>query len=61
MNLFLPKDYGNLSPGLTNLEYAPYRNYGRVTYFSEILIVQSRYWKYGSFSQTVPKNKKING
>ena len=22
-NLFLPKDYGNLSPGLTNLEYAP--------------------------------------
>ena len=22
-NLFLPKEYGNLSPGLTNLEYAP--------------------------------------
>lgn len=22
-NLFLPKDYGHLSPGLTNLEYAP--------------------------------------
>ena len=22
-NLFLPKDYGDLSPGLTNLEYAP--------------------------------------
>ena len=24
-NLFLPKDYGELSPGLTNLEYAPPR------------------------------------
>ena len=22
-NLFLPKEYGNLSPGLSNLEYAP--------------------------------------
>ena len=24
-NLFLPEDYGDLSPGLTNLEYAPPR------------------------------------
>ena len=36
-NLFLPKDYGNLSPGLTNLEYAPLAEImGRVTYSSEI-------------------------
>ena len=36
-NLFLPKDYGNLSPGLTSLEYAPLAEImGRVTYSSEI-------------------------
>ena len=36
-NLFLPKDYGALSPGLTNLEYAPLAEImGRVTYSSEI-------------------------
>ena len=36
-NLFLPKSYGDLSPGLTNLEYAPLAELmGRVTWSSEI-------------------------
>ncbi|MGK0387339.1 MAG: acyl-CoA dehydrogenase [Maribacter sp.] len=36
-NLFLPKSYGELSPGLTNLEYAPLAELmGRVTWASEI-------------------------
>ncbi|PSR12842.1 MAG: acyl-CoA dehydrogenase [Bacteroidetes bacterium] len=36
-NLFLPKDYGALSPGLTNLEYAPLAELmGRVKWASEI-------------------------
>lgn len=36
-NLFLPRNYGNLSPGLTNLEYAPLAELmGRVTWSSEI-------------------------
>lgn len=36
-NLFLPKDYGTLSPGLTNLEYAPLAELmGRVVWSSEI-------------------------
>lgn len=36
-NLFLPKDYGNLSPGLTNLEYAPLAEImGRRIWISEI-------------------------
>ncbi len=36
-NLFLPKDYGNLSPGLTNLEYAPLAEImGRVLWSSEV-------------------------
>tara|TARA_B100000795_G_C22803207_1_gene443116 strand:+ start:3141 stop:4361 length:1221 start_codon:yes stop_codon:yes gene_type:complete len=36
-NLFLPKDYGNLSPGLTNLEYAPLAEImGRKIWISEI-------------------------
>ncbi|MCH2080909.1 MAG: acyl-CoA dehydrogenase family protein [Saprospiraceae bacterium] len=36
-NLFLPKGYGDLSPGLTNLEYAPLAELmGRVRWASEI-------------------------
>ncbi|MAQ75899.1 MAG: acyl-CoA dehydrogenase [Aquimarina sp.] len=36
-NLFLPKSYGDLSPGLTNLEYAPLAEImGRVLWSSEI-------------------------
>ena len=36
-NLFLPKDYGDLSPGLTNLEYAPLAEImGRLIWTSEI-------------------------
>lgn len=36
-NLFLPKSYGDLSPGLTNLEYAPLAELmGRVPWASEI-------------------------
>jgi len=36
-NLFLPKDYGDLSPGLTNLEYAPLAEImGRVIWSSEV-------------------------
>ena len=36
-NLFLPKGYGNLSPGLTNLEYAPLaEKMGRLAFASEV-------------------------
>ncbi len=36
-NLFLPKGYGTLSPGLTNLEYAPLAEImGRVLWSSEV-------------------------
>ena len=36
-NLFLPKDYGDLSPGLTNLEYAPLAGImGKRIWISEI-------------------------
>lgn len=36
-NLFLPKGYGDLSPGLTNLEYAPLAEImGRILWSSEI-------------------------
>jgi acyl-CoA dehydrogenase len=36
-NLFLPKQYGDLSPGLTNLEYAPLAEImGRVLWSSEV-------------------------
>ncbi len=36
-NLFLPKDYGHLSPGLTNLEYAPLAEImGRIIWSSEV-------------------------
>ena len=36
-NLFLPKDYGDLSPGLSNLEYAPLAEImGRKIWVSEI-------------------------
>lgn len=36
-NLFLPKSYGELSPGLTNLEYAPLAEImGRVLWSSEV-------------------------
>ena len=36
-NLFLPKTYGELSPGLTNLEYAPLAEImGRVRWSSEV-------------------------
>ncbi len=36
-NLFLPKDYGELSPGLTNLEYAPLAEImGKKIWVSEI-------------------------
>jgi len=36
-NLFLPKTYGELSPGLTNLEYAPLAEImGRVLWSSEV-------------------------
>jgi len=36
-NLFLPKDYGALSPGLTNLEYAPLAEImGRTLWSSEV-------------------------
>ncbi len=36
-NLFLPKNYGEFSPGLTNLEYAPLAELmGRITWSSEV-------------------------
>lgn len=36
-NLFLPKDYGTLSPGLTNLEYAPLAEMmGKIQWSSEV-------------------------
>lgn len=36
-NLFLPKSYDGLSPGLTNLEYAPLaEKMGRITFSSEV-------------------------
>lgn len=36
-NLFLPKEYGDLSPGLTNLEYAPLaEKMGRLAFASEV-------------------------
>jgi len=36
-NLFLPKGYGSLSPGLTNLEYAPLAEImGRILWSSEV-------------------------
>ena len=36
-NLFLPKNYGNLSPGLTNLEYAPLAELmGQILWCSEV-------------------------
>ncbi|MEO1518255.1 MAG: acyl-CoA dehydrogenase family protein [Bacteroidota bacterium] len=36
-NLFLPEEYGSLSPGLTNLEYAPLAELmGRVPWSSEV-------------------------
>jgi acyl-CoA dehydrogenase len=36
-NLFLPRGYGELSPGLTNLEYAPLAELmGRCSFSSEI-------------------------
>lgn len=36
-NLFLPKNYGDLSPGLTNLEYAPLAEMmGRILWSSEV-------------------------
>ncbi|MDJ0753683.1 MAG: acyl-CoA dehydrogenase family protein [Ardenticatenaceae bacterium] len=36
-NLFLPEDYGDLSPGLTNLEYAPLAELmGRILWSSEV-------------------------
>ena len=36
-NLFLPEEYGDLSPGLTNLEYAPLAEImGRVPWSSEV-------------------------
>ena len=36
-NLFLPKRYGDLSPGLTNLEYAPLaEKMGRLAFASEV-------------------------
>ncbi|MDK0575342.1 acyl-CoA dehydrogenase family protein, partial [Clostridium perfringens] len=36
-NLFLPHEYGNWSPGLTNLEYAPLAELmGRVEWASEV-------------------------
>jgi len=36
-NIFLPKDYGELSPGLSNLEYAPLAELmGRVMWSSEV-------------------------
>ena len=36
-NLFLPKGYGNLSPGLSNLEYAPLaEKMGSLAYASEV-------------------------
>lgn len=36
-NLFLPREYGRFSPGLTNLEYAPLAEiFGRVPWSSEV-------------------------
>ena len=36
-NLFLPKSYGDLSPGLTNLEYAPLAELmGKILWSSEV-------------------------
>ncbi|MDG2449647.1 MAG: acyl-CoA dehydrogenase family protein [Saprospiraceae bacterium] len=36
-NLFLPKDYGDLSPGLSNLEYAPLaKEMGKLRFASEV-------------------------
>ena len=61
-NLFLPKDYGKLSPGLTNLEYAPLAAImGKRIWISEIFNCSAPdtgnmevLAKYGSDSQ---KNK----
>jgi acyl-CoA dehydrogenase len=61
-NLFLPKDYGDLSPGLTNLEYAPLAGImGERIWISEIFNCSAPdtgnmevLAKYGSDSQ---KNK----
>jgi acyl-CoA dehydrogenase len=61
-NLFLPKDYGELSPGLTNLEYAPLAAImGKRIWISEIFNCSAPdtgnmevLAKYGSDSQ---KNK----
>ena len=61
-NLFLPKDYGDLSPGLTNLEYAPLAGImGKRIWISEIFNCSAPdtgnmevLAKYGSDSQ---KNK----
>jgi len=58
-NLFLPKEYGNLSPGLTNLEYAPLAEImGRKIWISEIFNCNAPdtgnmevLAKYGSLSQ----------
>ena len=36
-NLFLPEDYGDLSPGLTNMEYAPLaKEMGKLRFASEV-------------------------
>ncbi len=58
-NLFLPKNYGDLSPGLTNLEYAPLAEImGRKIWFTEVFNCSAPdtgnmevLAKYGSTSQ----------
>ena len=64
-NLFLPKGYGKLSPGLTNLEYAPQAELmGRCSFSSEIFNCSAPdtgnmevLAKYGTDKQ---KNKWLN-
>ena len=64
-NLFLPKGYGKLSPGLTNLEYAPLAELmGRCSFSSEIFNCSAPdtgnmevLAKYGTDKQ---KNKWLN-
>ena len=62
-NLFLPEDYGDLSPGLTNLEYAPLaERMGRVLWASKYSIAMHQtpeIWR--CWPNTVRQNNRRNG